>query len=170
MAGLDQVPMEARWRIAGRSLSSLAVRYDTSFENEIGEKYGRIVSDIWEDIGRDAGAIARAFGMPVGNAQNLASALGTFQALLNGPECCSRVIAGVDDSAVCHITGCAMLARAREMDVEPHRACASCRSYAPSVIKHLNPEYMLFHRKRMCHGDSHCELLIRRRERARTSP
>jgi hypothetical protein len=164
MTGIEKIPGENRWMISSRSLSALAVSYQTALEETLGEEFLEIEKRIWQERGKEATIYARAFGMPVRNARDIAEAFTTISTLFYGPELTTQLMRTANDVAVIHVTGCPLVKRANEADTEPRRACGSCRAFCTAAVENLNPAYALSHRMSMCQGEEYCQLNIERKE------
>ncbi len=163
MADTDRIPVEARWRIASRSVSALTLGYEMALETALGEQYAGIVERVWRERGADAGVYASAFGMPARNARDVAVALGAMSRVFYGPDYESRLMRSADDVAVIYTLECPLLNCTREMGGEPERACTSCRAFAAAAVEGMNPAYALQFRRGMCQGEDHCQMNIARK-------
>ena len=163
MADTERIPIEARWRIATRSVSALTMGYEMALETALGEQYAGIVERVWRERGADAGVYASAFGMPVRNAREIAEALRAISRVVYGPEFETRLMRSSDDVAVVYTLECPLLNCTREMGGEPERACTSCRAFASAAVEGMNPAYALQFRSGMCLGEDHCQMNIARR-------
>ena len=71
----ERIPVDLRWKLGSQSLSSMPFAYRRAIRDGADDQfYNEIERTVWQGVGRDAGIIARAFRMPVGNAHEVAEA------------------------------------------------------------------------------------------------
>ena len=162
MDAFERIPMDARWKLAAREVSALPLAYRRAIRNGADDQlYNEVERAIWREQGREAGVIARAFGMPLGNAREVAEAFAAATGVLFGPEYRYEVKDPAPGEALLTVSGCAMTARAEEEGENPLAACNACHAYTNAAISGLNPNYAPNYQSAICAGDAACSIVVR---------
>ncbi len=162
MVEINDIPAEVRWSLATRAASALPLAYAKVYRERHGSELGEISQGIWTEGGKAQGALARAFGMPLKGAGDVARAFSTLSTVMLGPELKGDVeVAQGRDCARVVTTSCPYLSRAREMGEDPAVSiCPDCRSYCTAAVGSLNPAYGITFEDRMCLGGETCQMRI----------
>lgn len=161
MVEIKDIPAEVRWSLATRGASALPLAYAQVYRARHGSELGEISNVIWEEGGKTQGALARAFNMPLKNAEDVARAFSTLSTVMLGPELEGDVqVAQGRDSACVATTSCPYLSRAREMGEDPAILCPDCGAYCTAAVESLNPAYGITFEDRMCLGAETCQMRI----------
>jgi hypothetical protein len=162
MDAFERIPVDVRWKLAAREVSALPLAYRRSIRDGADDQlYNEIERAVWREQGREAGVIARAFGMPLGNAREVAEAFAAATGVLFGPEYRYEVKESAPDEAVLTIRKCAMTARAKEQGENPLAVCNACHAYTKAAIPGLNRDYTLKYRSAICAGDGACSIVVK---------
>ncbi len=157
----ERIPVDVRWKIAGRELSALPIAYRAAFRRAADDQlYNEIEREIWREQGREVNVIATAFRMPRRTAREVADAFMAGSRLLFGPEFIGDVRETAPDRAVLTMRSCPLVSRAMEMGEDPLVACNVCHAYANAAIAHLNDRYALRYTGGICTGDTACTMTI----------
>lgn len=178
MVAIDRVPFENRWRLATAGAMDLAMAYSVAVRETVGEAFREALDEMevefWERAGLEQVAIARAFGLPLRTAREVAEAFTTISILFQGPQLgVAGILDAGEDSCIIRMETCPALSRARKFRMDAKRVCLGCRAYSRAAVEALNPAYTLSHEKSMCMGDPLCEIVIspaRRRGRKGPAP
>jgi hypothetical protein len=141
--------LRCRLPIAGLSGTALT----TSLYNEVERA-------VWQELGREVGVIARAFGMPLGTHTSCGGVCGGYKGVSSGLNTVTRSGTLRPDEAELTIRKCAMVERAREAGENPLAACNVCHAFANAAIPDLNRNYAPKYRGSICAGDSTCSVTI----------
>lgn len=161
MVEINDIPAEVRWSLATRGASALPLAYAKVYRARHGSELSEISNAIWAEGGKTQGALARAFTMPLKNAEDVARAFSTLSTTMLGPELKGDVqVAEGRDSARVVTTSCPYLSRAREMGEDPETICPECRAYCTAAVESLNPAYGIAFEDRMCLGAETCQMRI----------
>lgn len=161
MVEITDIPAEVRWALATRAASALPLAYAKVYRERHGSELDEITGAIWTEAGKSQGAVARAFNMPLRNAEDVARAFSTLSTVLLGPELKGGVQVAQDrDCARAVTTSCPYLSRAREMGEDPKTVCPECTAYCTAAVKSLNPAYGITFEDRMCLGGETCQMTI----------
>lgn len=161
MTKIEQIPAELRWSIATRAATAMPFAYHRAVMERFGGGFEESVQAIWREAGKEQGALARGFAMPLKTAADVAEAYSTISTLLLGPELQGEVKVAKDrDCAEIVVTSCPMCSRAAEMGMDSRATCASCRAYGEAAVKSLNPAYGVAYRSGMCVGDEECRIRV----------
>lgn len=162
MDAFERIPVDVRWKLAAREVSALPLAYRRAIRDGADDQlYNEIEREVWRERGREAGVIARAFGMPLGNAREVAEAFAAATRVLFGPEYRYEVRESVPGEAVLTVRKCAMTARAKELGENPLAVCNACHAYAKAAIPGLNPDCTLKYLSAICAGDGTCSIVVR---------
>jgi hypothetical protein len=164
MVEIERIPAEARWKLATHGLTGLPVAYNIAFRHMAGEQFREEIDEIsrriWSEAAKDQPVIAKAFGLPVNNAENISETFYTISKVFLGAEL-KGSYRMEEDEAVMTVSSCPFIKRARELGEDPKYNCRGCLAYCTSSVKNLNPDYELQMNKGMCAGDSFCEMRIK---------
>lgn len=158
----ERIPMDVRWKLAAREISALPLAYRRAIRDGADDYlYNEVERAAWQEQGREVGVIARAFGMPTGNARGVAEAFAAATRVFFGPEYRYEIQESGSDEALLTVRGCAMVARADERGEDPLAVCNACHAYANAAIPALNPDYAPKYRSSICAGDRACSIAVR---------
>ncbi|WP_292365437.1 MULTISPECIES: hypothetical protein [unclassified Methanoculleus] len=158
----ERIPVDVRWKLAAREVSALPLAYRRAIRDGADDQlYNEIERAVWREQGREAGVIARAFGMPLGNAREVAEAFAAATGVLFGPEYRYEVKDSAPDEAILTVRKCAMTTRAKEQGENPLAVCNACHAYSKAAIPDLNRDYTLKYRSAICAGDGTCSIVVR---------
>ncbi|NLZ30245.1 MAG: hypothetical protein GX885_05825 [Methanomicrobiales archaeon] len=162
MDAFERIPVDVRWKLAAQGLSALPFTYRRAIRDGADDQlYNEVERDIWRELGRDVGVIARAFRMPLGDAHEVAEAFAVATKVLLGPEWRYEIRNSAPDEADLMVRRCALVDRAREMEEDPLAACNVCHAFANAAIPDLNPDYAPEYRSGICAGDNACSIIIK---------
>ena len=162
MDTFERIPVDVRWKLAAREVSTLPLAYRRAIRDGADDPlYNEVERAVWREQGRGAGVIARAFGMPLGNAREVAEAFAAATGVLFGPEYRYEVKESAPDEALLTVRKCAMVARAKEQGENPLAVCNACHGYTGAAIPGLNPDYALKYLSAICAGDDVCSIVVR---------
>ncbi|KAF5087079.1 hypothetical protein DSECCO2_50020 [anaerobic digester metagenome] len=162
MDAFERIPVDVRWKLAVREVSALPLAYRRAIRDGADDQlYNEVERAVWQEQGREAGVIARAFGMPLGNAREVAEAFATATRVLFGPEYRYEVRDSAPGEAVLAVQGCAMIARAKELEENPLSVCNACHAYTNAAIPGLNRDYAPEYLSAICAGDHTCSIAVR---------
>ncbi|MDN7012621.1 hypothetical protein FGW20_06120 [Methanoculleus sp. FWC-SCC3] len=162
MDAFERIPVDVRWKLAAREVSMLPLAYRRAIRDGADDQlYNEVERAVWQEQGREAGVVARAFRMPLGNAREVTEAFAAATRLLFGPEYRYEVNDSVPGEAVLTVSGCAMNARAKEQGENPLAACNACHAYTNAAISGLNPNYAPKYLSAICAGDKTCSIAVR---------
>lgn len=154
--------MDVRWKLAVREISALPLAYRRAIRDGADDQlYNEVERAVWGEQGREAGVIARAFGMPLGNAREVAEVFSAATRLLFGPEYRYEVKDPAPGEALLTVSGCGMTARAGEQGENPLVVCNACHAYTNAAISGLNPNYAPNYRSAICAGDAACSIAVK---------
>jgi hypothetical protein len=166
MDAFERIPVDVRWKLAARELSGLPLAYRRAIRDGADDLfYNEVERLVWQAQGREVAVIARAFGMPTGDARGVAEAFAAATRALFGPEYQYEVRSSPMDEAVLTVRKCAMAARAGELGENPLAVCNACHAYANAAVPDLNPDYTLKYNSSICAGDPTCSITVRRARR-----
>ncbi len=158
----ERIPVDARWKLAAREVSALPLAYRRAIRDGADDQlYNEIERAVWREQGREAGVIARAFGMPLGNAREVAEAFAAATRVLFGPEYQYEVRESALGEAVLTVRKCAMATRAKEQGENPLAVCNACHAYSSAAIPDLNRDYASKYLNAICAGDSTCSIAVK---------
>ena len=161
MDAFERIPVDARWKLAAREVSALPLAYRRAIRDGADDQlYNEVERVVWQELGREVGVIARAFGMPLGNAHEVAEAFAAATRVLFGPEYQYAIRDSGPDEVVLTIRKCAMVERARGEGENPLAACNVCHAFSNAAIPDLNRNYALKYQSSICAGDSTCSVMI----------
>lgn len=161
MDAFERIPVDVRWKLAAREVSALPLAYRRAIRDGADDHlYNEVERAVWREQGRETGVIARAFGMPHGNAREVTEAFAAATRLLFGPEYRYEVDDSGPGEAVLTVRGCAMTARAKEQGENPLAACNACHAYTNAAISGLNRDYAPKYRSAICAGDAACSIVV----------
>jgi len=161
MDAFERIPVDARWKLAAHELSALPLAYRRAIRDGADDQfYNEVERAVWQGLGREVGVIARAFGMPLGNAHEIAEAFAAATRVFFGPEYSYEIRDSAPDEAELTIRKCAMVERAREAGENPLASCNVCHAFANAAIPDLNRNYAPKYRGSICAGDSTCSVTI----------
>ncbi|MDD4255839.1 MAG: hypothetical protein PHP59_10760 [Methanofollis sp.] len=161
MVEITDIPAEVRWSLATRGASALPLAYAKVYRERHGGELGEISGAIWTEAGKTQGALARAFTMPLKNAEDVTRAFSTLSTVMLGPELKGEVQVAQDrDCARVVTTSCPYLSRAGEMGEASETICPDCRAYCTAAVESLNPAYGIAFGSRMCLGGETCQMTI----------
>jgi hypothetical protein len=161
MDAFERIPMDARWKLAAREVSALPLAYRRAIRDGADDQlYNEMERLVWQELGREVGVIARAFGMPLGSAHAVAEAFAAATRVLFGPEYRYTIRDSGPDEVVLMIQKCAMVERARREGENPLAACNVCHAYSNSAIPDLNQNYAPRYQSSICAGGSVCSVVI----------
>lgn len=162
MDAFERIPVDVRWKLAARELSALPLAYRRAIRDGADDQlYNEVERVVWQELGKEVGVIARAFGMPVGNAHEVAEAFAAATRVLFGPDYQYEIRDSGPDEVDLTIRKCAMVERAEEAGENPLAACNVCHAFANAAIPDLNRNYVLKYRSSICAGESACSVTVR---------
>ena len=162
MDKFERIPVDVRWKLAAREVSALPLIYRRAIRDCADDHlYNEVERAVWQERGREAGIIARAFGMPLGDARGVVEAFAAATRVLFGPEYRYEVGGSGPDEAVLTVRECAMAVRANEQGEDPLAACNACHAYTNAAIPGLNREYVPEYLSAICAGDSRCAIAVK---------
>lgn len=162
MDRFERIPMDVRWKLAAQGLSALPYIYRRAIRDGADDQlYNEVERAVWQELSRDVGVIVRAFGMPLGDAHEVAGAFAAATKVLFGPEWRYEIRNSAPDEADLMVQRCALADRARGMGEDPLAACNVCHAFANAAIPDLNPDYAPEYRSGICAGDSTCSIIIK---------
>lgn len=166
MNQFERIPVDVRWKLAAQGFSALPFAYRRTIRDVAGDHlYNEVERVVWQGFGREAGVVARAFGMPLGNAREVAEAFAVSAKVFFGAEYRYEIRNSAPDEAELTIRGCAMVKRAKEMGEDPFAACNACHAFTKAAIPNLNPGYAPKYQSGICAGDSACSILVKSLDR-----
>ncbi|WP_292394603.1 hypothetical protein [Methanoculleus sp. UBA303] len=162
MGAFERIPMDVRWKLAAREVSALPLAYRRAIRDGADDQlYNEVERAVWQELGREVGVIARAFGMPLGDAHEVAEAFAAATRVLFGPEYQYEIRDSAPDEADLTIRKCAMVERAKTEGENPLAACNVCHAFANAAIPDLNRNYAPKYRRSICAGDGACSVTVR---------
>jgi predicted ArsR family transcriptional regulator len=162
MDAFERIPVDVRWKLAARELSALPLAYRRAIRDGADDQlYNEVERVVWQELGKEVGVIARAFGMPVGNAHEVAEAFAAATRVLFGPDYQYEIRDSGPDEVDLTIRKCAMVERAEEAGENPLAACNVCHAFANAAIPDLNRNYVPKYRSSICAGESACSVAVR---------
>ncbi len=162
MDAFERIPMDARWKLAAREVSALPLAYRRAIRDGADDQlYNEIERAVWQEQGREVGVIARAFGMPLGDAREVAEAFAAATGVLFGPEYQYEIRDSAPGEAVLTVRKCAMVVRAKEQGENPLVVCNACHAYANAAIPDLNRGYTPTYMSAICAGDGTCSIAVK---------
>ncbi len=158
----ERIPVDARWKLAAREVSALPLAYRRAIRDGADDQlYNEVERAVWQEQGREVGVIARAFGMPLGDAREVAEAFAAATRVLFGPEYQYEISGSAPDEALLTVRKCAMAVRAKEQGENPLTACNACHAYSNAAIPDLNRDYAPKYLSAICAGDSTCSIAVK---------
>jgi predicted ArsR family transcriptional regulator len=118
--------------------------------------------EIWREFGRKQSDIARALGLPVNSATEVAEALTEISTTVLGPRLKGRWEEAAGDAAVLITEQCPMADNTNTFGKESASTCRHCQAYLTEATKSLNPDYQLTAEQHICMGDPYCLSKIER--------
>lgn len=163
---VNQIPAETRWAISTKGLiSALTAHLDTIHSIVGQEKYGKILHQIWTQIGAGSAELAKSLGMPGDNAKAAAEAGAAVCICAMGPELTIEEIEASEDRAVMKITECPWRNRMNEFGISHDLLSACDIAFWDGFITSLNPNLIMKHGKQMHLGDPYCEWIFETKKR-----
>jgi hypothetical protein len=161
MDPFERIPVDVRWKLAARGFSRLPLVYRRVIGNAADDQfYNEVERAIWQEQGKEAGTIARAFMMPVRTAREVAKAFGATSKVFFGQEYRYEIAEVAPDEAVLTMRGCPIKMRAEEMGEDVLAACNVCHAYGNAAVASLNQDFVLRFHSGMCTGDKACVLSV----------
>ncbi|HOI13410.1 MAG TPA: hypothetical protein PLG75_06100 [Methanoculleus sp.] len=162
MDAFERIPVDVRWKLAAREVSALPLAYRRAIRDGADNQlYNEIERAVWREQGRETGVIARAFGMPLGSAREVAEAFAAATGVLFGPEYRYEVRESGPKEAILTVRKCSMVARAKELGENPLTVCNACHAYTGAAIPGLNPDYASKYLSAVCAGDDACSIVVK---------
>ncbi|GAB7015390.1 hypothetical protein [Methanogenium cariaci] len=165
---LNQIPAEQRWDIATRCADIMPFAYDQAFRKVAPEQLRELDQaerEIWREMGRKQGAIAKNLGYSTNSALEVAEAFSEISAIMLGPHLRGRAVSEGGNSATVITDECPMPANAKRFGIETKHACELCNAYVTAATESLNPNYRLRSDRHICMGDSSCRMTIEKIQR-----
>ncbi len=168
MADIKRIPAEARWKLATRAATALFVASARAYREATKGQFIAEMDEadriVWTEAGKEQAVIAKAFGMPVNNAENVAETFSLLSTVYLGAELKGKVRKEEGDRAVILTENCPFLKRAQEQGIDPEANCPGCIGYSKSAIQSLNSSYEVQFNEAMCRGDPQCVMRIEPRK------
>ena len=159
MPDLKSVPDDARWRIAAQHATNLAAMYERVFYPVIKERYHELEHEVWIEMAKISGEIARSLGFRVETARELAESLRWMTTLVFGPGSKEEVIGIGKDGAVIVIRRCPLLMNDPGLS-SGEGIFQRCMVFNLTAQKTMNPHFSFRFVRAMCMGDRQCECKI----------
>ncbi|TAJ45669.1 hypothetical protein [Methanofollis fontis] len=159
---IEDIPLMARWRSAARAAALLPSLYSRALREE-GPLEER-EQMVWYAFGKEVGDIARTFGLPVGDAEEVCETFRACTLVLFGPDFRITVLSASEDSATIVMKGCPFCGMIRGSGGDEAVGFSWCLPYALSAVEALNSEFTLRFVRSRCMGDGQCEMTVQRRE------
>jgi hypothetical protein len=161
---ISDFPAELRWKLAGKSASTLPLAQEKIYKDILGQKYKKIRPLIdtinyisWIQGGKNASVLSNYLGLPTKTAEEVDRAQRLISVILYGPEIQYDVVGTDKNNAKTRITSCPFLNRSKELGLESENLFENCKAYNKTFIDNLNPKYTKKFTKAMCMGDECCE-------------
>ncbi|MGF7119600.1 hypothetical protein [Methanobacterium oryzae] len=161
---IENIPAELRWEIAAKSASAMPFAQERVYRAVLGEKYKKIEPmleaadfELRIESGKQISNMAKELGLPYETAEDVDNTQSIASKILLGPELKYETVKSSSDQVQTHITGCPVLNRAREMEVDTEFLFDHCVAQNKSTVENLNPKYTQRITKAMCRGDPYCE-------------
>ncbi|MDD1719124.1 MAG: hypothetical protein LUQ25_03620 [Methanoregulaceae archaeon] len=161
---IPDIPERARWEIAAGIASSLPGMYYSLFHPVVGKGYDHLEEEIWQQLAREAGDVARTYGFPVGSAGEVAAAVSEIASIFFGPRYGTEVIDLSSESAVIIVKHCPFLKNAHQPGMNTESLFHGCMAFSVLAIHQINPQFSVRFVRSVCMGDRTCELKIAPRE------
>ncbi|NYT05245.1 MAG: hypothetical protein GKC04_02565 [Methanomicrobiales archaeon] len=160
MKEVEIIPVEIRWRLAARALSSLPLAYNWAYRDRVGAAYPHLEKAIFSEAAKDALAVSMAYYAPVDEATDIARIFGVVSSVIFGPGFEGSITTLPEMGARVCVFGCPLLEVARDLGFELERAYDACDAYTRAVMDFFNSSHCIIREKAMCHGDPRCEFAI----------
>jgi hypothetical protein len=164
MFDIENIPAELRWEIAAKSATAIPFAQEKVYREVFGKKY-REIQPMMEaadlilraEVGKEMSNLARELGLPVKTAEDVDNTQSLIAEILLGPELKYQMTKSSPDQVQTQITGCPLLNRAKEIEMETELLFKYCVAQNKSTAENLNPKYTQRFTKAMCIGDPYCE-------------
>ena len=167
MAGIEDIPAEARWKIVSIATNDMVFAYRMAFmeatKGAYEEELNEALDALWREAGERQAVVAKAFNFPRSNAREVAETFSAMSTLFLGPELQGSSEGVANDRAVVITNRCPMASRARKFGIEGESVQRYCRAYTTAAVESLNPDYEVQTMRGLCLGDPSCEMYIKRR-------
>ncbi|MEN6610531.1 MAG: hypothetical protein ABFC24_06805 [Methanoregulaceae archaeon] len=167
MAENDEIPYEAKWKVAGRLAAAIPVMYDFAFRETVGDRYDVIERDIWLEIGKEVKIVADSFRLPAKTPGEIVMTLQTVATIFFGPDWVRNPGEAGGDQAVLLTKRCPFRMKEEDLRGRPDLHFQKCLAFSTMAVENLNRNYTVRFVRSMCMGDKHCEMKIVRKEPAK---
>jgi hypothetical protein len=150
----------AKWEIAAGIAALLPLLYDAVFRDAVGTAYDSLEQEVWVQLAKEAGGVARTYRLPAGTPAEIAATYGEVTSIFFGPRHGTEIIDLSADAAVIILKRCPFMERAREIFPDCEALFRKCLAYSVITVEQLNPRYSLRFIRSGCMGDRNCELKI----------
>lgn len=154
-----EIPDRVRWEIASGIAASLPPMYDRLFRDPVGPDYERLEQEIWIELAREAVKVAHTYGMPTGDATEIADTLSGILSIFFGPRS-GEIIDLSPESGVLLFKRCPFMEKSRQWGAHPGIFFRKCLTFSIVAVESLNPAYSLRFVRSSCMGDRNCEIKI----------
>ncbi len=157
---LEDIPAEARWKIATKAFQSLFQGYGLAFRQILDEKTVKYVEElVWTEGGKEVKKIADILKLPSENAIEISSTWKIIGMITMG-KWKHKTQDAANELVIEHFTSCPNFNAHREMYIPVINMPDLCQAYSTSAVESLNPKYTQMFTKRMCKGDPYCESIV----------
>ena len=162
MDTFERIPVDVRWKLAAQGFSALPFAYRRAIRDGADDHlYNEVERKIWQEMGREVGVVARAFGMPLGNAHEIAEAFAASTRVFLGSGWRYEIRNSAPDEAELIVRRCVLAEKAKEMGEDPITACNICHAFSNAAVPDLNQNYAPEYQSGICAGDNTCSIVIK---------
>ncbi len=162
MDTFERIPVDVRWKLAAQGFSALPFAYRRAIRDGADDHlYNEVERKIWQEMGREVGVVARAFGMPLGNAHEIAEAFAASTRVFLGSGWHYDIRNSAPDEAELIVRRCVLAEKAKEMGEDPITACNICHAFSNAAVPDLNQNYAPEYQSGICAGDNTCSIVIK---------
>jgi hypothetical protein len=134
--------------------------YERAFRPVIKDRYNELEHEIWIEMAKFSGEIARSLRFPVETARELAASLRWVTTMVFGPGSKEELLEIGKDSAVIIIRRCPLLMNDHGLSSSGEGIFHRCMAFTLTTQKTMNPNFTSRFVRAMCMGDRQCELKI----------
>ena len=160
---LSDIPAEIRWDIATKCADAIPFAYDRALRQIAADKPEEIEQaerEIWKNIGKSQGQIAKELGYTANNALEVAEAINELSTTMFGPELKGEAEQSQGDSAILVIKKCPLVKNTKRFNKDPRESCTLCNAFFIAAGENLNSKYRIDFDKHICMGDAFCQMQV----------
>ncbi|HYM18444.1 MAG TPA: L-2-amino-thiazoline-4-carboxylic acid hydrolase [Micropepsaceae bacterium] len=163
--GIEQVPENARWELATKSLTGAYIAISNAFRQALGQKkLEEFNASLWHEAAKEAKAFAQNFELPTKTAADVEAITHLYAKASMGPEFVFEVVEATQDRCVGRTTQCPWHKRWKEQGLDFDICSAGHQRWGDGVAESLNPNFTFKLTKNMVRGDAHCEWVVERKK------